>query len=59
MGGVEVWRGGLDVAYLFPTLSSVGASLAASRHCAKRGCDPCPSTWTLMTAGRGLGRDDR
>src|SRR6266478_8420881 len=26
--GVEVWRGGLDGAYLLPTLSSVGASLA-------------------------------
>ena len=28
--GVEVWRGGLDGAYLFPALSSAGASLAAS-----------------------------
>ena len=28
MGGVEVWRGGLGGAYLLPTLSSVGASLA-------------------------------
>src|ERR1700688_4627633 len=27
-GGVEVWRGGLGGAYLLPTLSSVGASLA-------------------------------
>jgi hypothetical protein len=26
--GVEVWRGGLGGAYLWPTLSSVGASLA-------------------------------
>src|SRR4029453_10017827 len=26
--GVEVWRGGLGGAYLLPTLSSVGASLA-------------------------------
>ena len=26
--GVEVWRGGLGAAYRFPTLSSVGASLA-------------------------------
>jgi hypothetical protein len=26
--GVEVWRGGLGRAYLLPTLSSVGASLA-------------------------------
>jgi len=26
--GVEVWRGGLGVAYLLPTLSAVGASLA-------------------------------
>jgi hypothetical protein len=28
MCGVEVWRGGLGGAYLLPTLSSVGASLA-------------------------------
>ena len=28
LGGVEVWRGGLGSAYLLPTLSSVGASLA-------------------------------
>ena len=28
LGGVEVWRGGLGGAYLCPTLSSVGASLA-------------------------------
>jgi hypothetical protein len=28
MCGVEVWRGGLGEAYLWPTLSSVGASLA-------------------------------
>jgi len=28
--GVEVWRGGLDGAYPFPTLSFVGASLAPS-----------------------------
>jgi hypothetical protein len=28
MCGVEVWRGGLDGAYLLPTLSLVGASLA-------------------------------
>jgi hypothetical protein len=26
--GVEVWRGGLGSAYRFPTLSSVGASVA-------------------------------
>ena len=26
--GVEMWRGGLGAAYLLPTLSSVGASLA-------------------------------
>ena len=26
--GVEVWRGGLGLAYRLPTLSSVGASLA-------------------------------
>src|SRR5438445_346921 len=26
--GVEVWRGGLGAAYLFPTLSVVGASIA-------------------------------
>ena len=28
-GGVEMWRGGLSAAYPLPTLSSVGASLAA------------------------------
>ncbi len=27
--GVEMWRGGLGAAYLFPALSSAGASLAA------------------------------
>jgi hypothetical protein len=28
LGRVEVWRGGLGAAYLFPALSSAGASLA-------------------------------
>jgi hypothetical protein len=28
MGGVEMWRGGLGVAYLSPALSLAGASLA-------------------------------
>jgi len=27
--GVEMWRGGLGAAYLFPALSSAGASIAS------------------------------
>ncbi len=29
IGGVEMWRGGLGAAYLLPTLSFAGASLAS------------------------------
>jgi hypothetical protein len=29
MCGVEVWHGGLGAAYLFPALSSAGASIAS------------------------------